>query len=87
MFKVDGVKNRGGSGSRACGGSTAGRLYPRLMPHYLAYFIPGFHPWKFGDMRIYETWSRTFQETGGDAIAAGDALARAEADAAAAVAA
>ncbi|HVT37311.1 MAG TPA: metal-dependent hydrolase [Nevskiaceae bacterium] len=74
MFKVDGVKNKpwvwlkglwwlyGWNG-----------LYPRLMPHYLLYFLPGFHPWKFGDMRIYETWTRAYAKDG--AIAAGDAVA------------
>jgi len=27
-----------------------GGLYPRLMPHYLVYFLPSFHPWKYGRM-------------------------------------
>ena len=55
-----------------------GGLYPRLMPHYLVYFVPGFHPWKFGDMRIYETWERAFKDSNGNALVAGDAVASAE---------
>lgn len=48
-------------------------LYPRLMPHYLAYFLPGFHPWKYGDMKLHKVWADSFDQTG-DAIAAGDAV-------------
>ena len=55
-----------------------GGIYPRLMPHYLAYFIPGFHPWKLGDMRVYDVWARTFKDSNGDAIAAADAVIAAE---------
>jgi uncharacterized protein len=75
MFRVDGVKNRF---SVWCKGLWwlygPGGLYPRLIPHYLAYFLPGFHPWKFGDMSIYQVWSDAFDKAGGDAIAAGDAV-------------
>lgn len=79
MFKVDGVKNRPWVWLKGLWWLYGwGGLYPRLMPHYLAYFIPGFHPWKFGDMRIYETWAQAFRATNGDAIAAGDAVAAAE---------
>jgi uncharacterized protein len=48
-------------------------LWPRLMPHYLAYFKPGFHPWKHGDMKVYETWLKAYRESGENAIAAADA--------------
>jgi uncharacterized protein len=48
-------------------------LWPRLMPHYFAYFKPSFHPWKHGDLKAYEIWSKAYQESGGDAIAAGTA--------------
>jgi hypothetical protein len=51
-----------------------GGLYPRLLPHYFAYFLPGFHPWKHGDMGIHETWTTAFRDSGGNAIAAGDAV-------------
>lgn len=50
-----------------------GGLWPRLMPHYFAYFKPGFHPWKHGDLDVYEVWSKAFQASGGDFIAAGAA--------------
>ena len=76
MFKVDGFS----SGQRA-GMWLRGLwwlygwngLYPRLMPHYLAYFLPGFHPWKFGDMEIYRVWTAAFAKNN-DAIEASDAV-------------
>lgn len=79
MFKVDGIQNRGRVWLRGLWWLYGpGGLYPRLLPHYLAYFIPGFHPWKFGDMTIHRTWMENFTRTG-DAIAAGDAVALASA--------
>jgi hypothetical protein len=76
MLKVDGVKNRPWVWLKGLWWLYGwGGLYPRLMPHYLAYFLPGFHPWKFGDMEIYQTWTEAFRKHGGDAIAAGNAVA------------
>ena len=78
MFRVDGVKNRAWvwlKGLWWLYGPLG--LYIRLMPHYLAYFLPGFHPWKYGDMRIYQLWTRAFEDSGRNPIAAGDALATA----------
>ncbi len=73
MFKVDGVQNRGRVWLKGLWWLYGwGGLYPRLMPHYLAYFIPGFHPWKFGDLKMYEAWTLAYNKDG--AIAAGDAL-------------
>lgn len=75
MFKVDGVRNRLSVWARGLWWLYGpGGLYPRLLPHYLAYFKPGFHPWKHGDMRIYQHWTSAFEAGGGDAIAAGDAV-------------
>ena len=75
MFKVDGVKNRF---TVWCKGLWwlygVGGLYPRLIPAYLAYYVPGFHPWKGGQMASYDTWLQTFNQTGGNAIAAADAV-------------
>lgn len=51
-------------------------LYAQVLPHYLAYFSPGFHPWKHGDLDAYRRWRAAYDSTNGDAIAAGDALAR-----------
>ncbi|HUS24756.1 MAG TPA: metal-dependent hydrolase [Candidatus Binatia bacterium] len=74
MLKVDGVENRPWVWLKGLWWLYGwGGLYPRLMPHYLVYFVPGFHPWKFGEMRSYEVWTRAFAN-GGDAIAAGDAV-------------
>jgi predicted metal-dependent hydrolase len=73
MFKVDGVKNQFRMWVRGLWwlyGPSG--LYPRLLPHYLTYFKPGFHPWKHGDMGIYRQWVDAFNARGGDAIAASD---------------
>ncbi|RTL25505.1 MAG: metal-dependent hydrolase [Burkholderiales bacterium] len=50
-----------------------GGLYMPIMGHYLAYFKPGFHPWKSGELKGYQTWMTTFDRTG-DPIQAGEML-------------
>ena len=50
-----------------------GGLYMPVIPHYLAYYVPGYHPWKEGKMQAYEQWLEVFSRTR-DPIAAGDAL-------------
>jgi len=76
MFKVDGLTNKFSLWLRGLWWLYGWNgIYPRLMPHYLAYFLPGFHPWKFGNMHIHETWTKAFNTANGDAIAAGDAVA------------
>lgn len=75
MFKIDGVKNKPTVWLKGLWWLYGwGGLYPRLIPHYLAYFLPFFHPWKHGDMNIYNLWIREFERHRGDAIAAGDAV-------------
>jgi uncharacterized protein len=48
-------------------------LYAPVLGHYFAYYKPGYHPWKAGQMRTYSSWTDTFERTG-DPIAAGNAL-------------
>lgn len=73
MFKVDGVKNRFRIWVRGLWWLYGpGGLYPRLLPHYLTYFKPGFHPWQHGDMGIYKQWVDAYNAGGGDAIGASD---------------
>ena len=75
MFKVDGVKHRASVWARGLWWLYGPRgVMTRLLPHYLAYFLPGFHPWKSGQMNTYETWRRVFDGTHGDAVAAANAL-------------
>jgi predicted metal-dependent hydrolase len=74
MFKVDGI-----GGFRLWGKGLWWLYGPRgimtrLLPHYLAYYLPGFHPWKNGQMLSYGRWREVFEQTGGDAIAASEAL-------------
>lgn len=92
MFRVDGFdwRQRAGlwfRGLRWMYGRDG--LYRGVSGHYLAWYRPGFHPWKHGDMHTYHTWLEAYRRSG-DPLAAGNALAasvRAEADAGIAVAA
>ena len=73
MLKVDGVKGRFGMWMKGLWWLYGwGGLYPRLMPHYLAYFLPGFHPWKFGTMKPYEVWMQAYRDTNGDPVETGN---------------
>lgn len=75
MFAVDGVQNRTRVWLRGLWWLYGpGGLYPRLLPHFLTYFKPGFHPWQHGDMSLYRTWVSEYQRTGGNAIAASDVV-------------
>lgn len=48
-------------------------VYTRMIPSYLRYFKPGFHPWQAAGPKSYRVWLDTFDRTG-DPILAGDAL-------------
>jgi predicted metal-dependent hydrolase len=50
-----------------------GGLFIPTIGYYLAYYKPGFHPWKVREMPSYGIWLQTFERTG-DPIAAGNAL-------------
>jgi len=41
--------------------------------HFLAYFLPGFHPNKYGGLEGYEKWRDAFARTG-DVLASADAV-------------
>ncbi|HEX4895858.1 MAG TPA: metal-dependent hydrolase [Solimonas sp.] len=75
MFRKDGVKNRLGVWLRGLWWLYGpGGLYPSLLPHYLTYFKPGFHPWKHGDMDIYQQWRDAYESSGRNAIHAADTV-------------
>lgn len=77
MFKVDGVKNRFSTWWRGLRWLYGRRgIMTRLLPHYLAYYRPGFHPWQEGQMASYATWREVFDRSG-DAVAAANALSTA----------
>ena len=76
MFKVDGFSRWQRVGMWAKGlwwFYKPGGLFMPTLGYYLAYYRPGFHPWKVKEMPSYGTWLQTFQRTG-DPIAAGNAL-------------
>ncbi|MDE0856330.1 MAG: metal-dependent hydrolase [Nevskia sp.] len=76
MFKVDGfsLRQRAGLWLRGLWWLyKPGGLYAPVLGHYFAYYKPGYHPWKEGQMRTYSNWVDTYERTG-DPIAAGNAL-------------
>ena len=76
MFKVDGFSWRQRAGLWFKGLwwlYKPGGLYLPVIPHYLAYYVPGYHPWQEGKMFSYERWLEVFAQTN-DPIAAGNAL-------------
>ena len=76
MLKVDGFSRWQRVGMWAKGlwwFYKPGGLFIPTLGYYLAYYKPGFHPWKVKEMPSYGTWLQTFQRTG-DPIAAGNAL-------------
>lgn len=75
MFEVDRLPRRGRTWARGLWWLYGPRgLMTRLLPHYLAYYRPGFHPWQAGSTRAYARWREIFDGSGGDAIAASNAL-------------
>lgn len=77
MLKVDGVKSRWKLWLKGLWWLYGPRgVYMKLMPHYFAYYLPGFHPWKFGNMQIAEQWLQSY-ERDGDPIAASEIVAQA----------
>lgn len=52
-------------------------IYMRMMPHYLAYYLPGYHPWKRGGMAAYGEWRRAYERHAGDPVTAAEEFLRA----------
>lgn len=46
-------------------------LMHSLLPSYLAYYRPDFHPWQEGQMETYHQWRQVYEQTG-NAIEAAD---------------
>lgn len=75
MFKVDGVKSRWRTwfaGLRWLYGP--GGIMIRLLPAYLRYYLPGFHPWKHGRMDAFSRWQSAFADHDGDPVAASETM-------------
>lgn len=48
-------------------------VYTRLIPHLLAYFKPGFHPWQQRTVHNYQVWLNAYNDSG-DPMLAGEAM-------------
>lgn len=49
-------------------------IYARMMPHYISYYRPGYHPWDKGETRAFQRWREEYDRHGGDAVAASDSF-------------
>lgn len=79
MLKVDGVKSRGKLWAKGLWWLYGPRgLYMRMMPHYLSYYLPGFHPWKYGKLNAAREWLQAFKRSG-DPVAASEEVLQAAA--------
>lgn len=77
MLKVDGVKSRWKLWFKGLWWLYGpGGVYMKLMPHYFTFYLPGFHPWKYGDMKKARQWLESY-ERDGDPIAASEIVAQA----------
>lgn len=75
MFKVDQLPNRWALWRKGLWWLYGpGGLFPPMLRDYLHYFRPAFHPAAHGDPTPYDLWRAVYDRTGGDAIAAGDAV-------------
>ncbi len=45
-------------------------VFTRMLPHYLAYYLPGYHPWKHGETRSFSQWREAYSRHDGDPISA-----------------
>lgn len=50
-------------------------LFMPLIPHYIKYFKPNYHPWQEGVTSAYDTWIEAFNRTG-DPVYAGKAISK-----------
>lgn len=50
--------------------SPFGGIYMRMLPHYLQYYRPGFHPWDAGETGVFAEWREAFEQFERDPIAA-----------------
>lgn len=49
-------------------------IYARMMPHYLSYYRPGYHPWSKGETRAFQRWREEYDRHEGDPVAASDSF-------------
>lgn len=74
MFQVDGLPARGRLWLRGLWWMYGPRgIFLRMVPDYLRYYSPRFHPWQHGGMEVHARWREAYETSGGDAVAAGDA--------------
>lgn len=47
-----------------------GGIYAKMLRHYISYYRPGYHPWDKGETQAFQTWRQSYDQNGGDAVAA-----------------
>jgi predicted metal-dependent hydrolase len=75
MFKVDGLKSRWKVWLKGLWWLYGpGGIMTKLAPAYLRYYLPGFHPWAHGRMGAFDSWQTAYRDSGGNPIAASEAI-------------
>ncbi|SRR5690554_4758585 len=49
-------------------------IFTRMMPHYLAYYRPGYHPWDKGETAAFARWREEYERHAGDPVAASNSF-------------
>jgi uncharacterized protein len=47
-----------------------GGMWTHVMGHYLKWYLPGFHPWKSGEVKLHTQWIAAFEQVGHDPVKA-----------------
>jgi len=73
MFRVDGVKNKPLVWAKGLWWLYGPRgVLTRMLPAYLRYYRPGFHPWQYATSPAFKRWLENYDNAARDPIAASD---------------
>lgn len=73
MFRVDGIKGKWQVWARGLWWLYGPRgMFTRMLPTYLSYYKPGFHPWQRKTSRDFDRWLSEYDRHAHDPVAASD---------------
>lgn len=73
MLHVDGVEHKGKVWAKGLWWLYGPRgVFVRMLPAYLRYYRPGFHPWQYPASNGFKRWLSNYADAAGDPIAATD---------------
>lgn len=73
MFHIDGVEQKGKVWAKGLWWLYGPRgVFVRMLPAYLRYYRPGFHPWQYPTSNGFKRWLSDYEAAASDPIAATD---------------